>query len=179
MIVAGKGDARPSLEETARRLGIEDCVHFAGFVPDDKKHELLSRSWVHALTSPKEGWGITSIEASACGTPTVASDSPGLRETVRHEETGLLVPHADVDALADAIGRILNPETRDRMGLAARTMAERHSWGGVADAFEEVMLSLVAGSDRHRQRGVYPSPRGARISVGGESPSVQRLPAPR
>lgn len=144
MIVAGKGDARPALEETARRLGIEDSVHFAGFVPDEQKRELLSRSWVHALTSPKEGWGITSIEASACGTPTVASDSPGLRETVRHGETGLLVPHGDVAALAAALGRILQPGTRDRMGRAARTMAERYTWDGVADAFEELLYSVVA-----------------------------------
>ncbi|MDE2874042.1 MAG: glycosyltransferase family 4 protein [Gemmatimonadota bacterium] len=144
MIVAGKGDARPALEETARRLGIEDSVHFAGFVPDERKRELLSRSWVHALTSPKEGWGITSIEASACATPTVASDSPGLRETVRHGETGLLVPHGDVDALAAALGRVLQPETRDRMGRAARTMAELYTWRGVADAFEALLFSVVA-----------------------------------
>ena len=144
MIVAGKGDARPALEEAARRLGIEECVYFAGFVPDEQKRELLSRSWVHALTSPKEGWGITSIEASACGTPTVASDSPGLRETVRHGETGLLVPHGDVDALATALGRVLQPERRDRMGRAARTMALRYTWDGVADAFEALLRSLLA-----------------------------------
>ncbi len=154
MIVAGRGDARPGLEETARRLGIEDSVHFAGFVPDDRKRELLSRSWVHALTSPKEGWGITSIEASACGTPTVASDSPGLRETVRHGETGLLVPHGDVEALAAALGRTLQPETRDRMGRAARAMAAGYTWEGVADAFEELLLSVAATRGR---RGGAPS----------------------
>ena len=162
MIVAGKGDARPALEETARRLGIEDSVHFAGFVPDEQKRELLSRSWVHALTSPKEGWGITSIEASACGTPTVASDSPGLRETVRHGETGLLVPHGDVDALAAALGRVLQPSTRDRMGRAARTMAERYTWDGVADAFEDLLSSVVARGGGRPGPGSpgFPSGRG-------------------
>lgn len=152
MIVAGRGDARPTLEDTARRLGIDDGVHFAGFVPDEQKNELLSRSWVHALTSPKEGWGITSIEASACGTPTVASDSPGLRETVRHGETGLLVPHGDVDALASALGRVLNPATRDRMGVAARAMAQRYTWDGVADAFEELLSSVAARADSSGDR---------------------------
>ena len=162
MIVAGKGDARPALEETARRLGIGDSVHFAGFVPDERKRELLSRSWVHALTSPKEGWGITSIEASACGTPTVASDSPGLRETVRHGETGLLVPHGDVEALAAALGRTLQPETRDRMGRAARTMAERYTWDGVADAFEALLYSVVATRGQRSGTGSpgFPGGRG-------------------
>ena len=145
LIVAGKGDARQALEETARGLGILDRVRFAGFVPDDEKRDILAGSWVHALTSPKEGWGIASVEASACGTATVASDSPGLRETVRHGETGLLVPHGDVEALADALARVLEPVTRDRMGRAARVMAERFSWDGVADAIEELVRSLAEG----------------------------------
>ena len=145
LIVAGKGDARQALEEAARGLGVLDRVRFAGFVPDHEKRDILAGSWVHALTSPKEGWGIASIEASACGTATVASDSPGLRETVRHGETGLLVPHGDVEALADALTRVLEPGTRDRMGRAARVMAERFSWGGVADAIEELLRSLAEG----------------------------------
>ena len=151
MIVAGKGNARAHLEETVRRLGIGDGVHFAGFVPDEGKHELLSRSWVHALTSPKDGWGITSIEASACGTPTVASDSPGLRETVRHGETGLLVPHGDVEAVAAALEEALEPAHRDRMGRAARDMAQRYTWEGVTDAFEDLLSGLATGrSASHR-----------------------------
>ena len=144
MIVAGKGDARAQLEETARRLGIGESVHFAGFVPEKRKRELLSRSWVHVLTSPKEGWGITSIEASACGTPTVASDSPGLRETVRDGETGILVPHGDQDALAAALERALHPVNRDRMGSAAHDMAQRYSWERVTDAFADLLRGLVS-----------------------------------
>ena len=143
MIVAGKGDARAALEETARRLGIEDRVRFAGFVSEREKKELLSRSWVHVLTSPKEGWGIASVEASACGTPSAVSDSPGLRETVRHGETGLIVPHGDVDALAGALVRLLVPGERDRMGRAARIMAEEHSWERVADTAERFLESLA------------------------------------
>ena len=145
VVVAGKGSARASLEETTARLDLADRVRFAGFVPDDEKRELLSKSWVHALTSPKEGWGITSVEASACGTPTVASDSPGLRETVRHRETGLLVPHGDVDALAAALARLLEPAARDEMGRAARTMAETFTWERAADAFERLLESVAAG----------------------------------
>lgn len=143
VIVAGRGEARPGLEKLGRRLGITDQLHFAGFVPDAKKHELLSRAWVHVLTSPREGWGITSMEASACGTPTVASDSPGLRETVRHEETGLLVSHGNVPELAAALKRALDPSNRDKMGFAARQMAENYSWDNVADAFEPLLASLA------------------------------------
>lgn len=143
MVVAGKGDARAALEAAVSDLGISDRVRFTGFVSEQQKAVLLSRSWAHVLTSPKEGWGIVSMEASACGTPTVASDSPGLRETVRHGETGYLVPHGDVEALADALLRVMEPQNRDRLGLAARSMAEEYSWEAIADAFEAHVLSLV------------------------------------
>ena len=145
LIVAGRGRARAGLEKAARRLGIARRVRFAGFVDTEEKREMLSRAWVHVLTSPKEGWGIASVEASACGTATVASDSPGLRDTVRHGETGILVPHGDVDALASALARSLEPERRDRMGRAARRMAEHYTWDRAADAFEDMFQSLFAG----------------------------------
>lgn len=143
MIVAGKGDARGQLEQTAARLGIGGRVRFAGFVSEKQKTELLARSWVHVLTSPREGWGIASVEASACGTPSVVSDSPGLRETVRHGETGVIVPHGDIDALAGALERVMEPERRDRMGGAARKMAEGYSWDRAADAVEDFLESLA------------------------------------
>ena len=127
-MVAGRGDARQALEKTAKRLGVAERVRFAGFVSEQEKRNLLARAWVHALTSPREGWGITSIEASACGTATVASDSPGLRETVRHNETGLLCPHGDVGALAAALAKVMKPANRDRMGIAARRMAKGYRW---------------------------------------------------
>ena len=151
MIVAGKGDARPALEAMVRDLRIADRVRFAGFVSEKGKADLLSRAWVHVLTSPKEGWGIVSMEASACGTPTVASDSPGLRETVRHGETGYVVPHADVEALTDALLRAMEPRNRDGLGRAARSMAEEYSWESIADAFEAHLLSLA---ERARTAGL-------------------------
>ncbi|MDE2754896.1 MAG: glycosyltransferase, partial [Gemmatimonadota bacterium] len=89
------------------------------------------------------GWGIVSMEASASGTPTIASDSPGLRETVRHAETGYLVPHGDVGALARALERVMRLEDCNRLGRAARSMAEEHSWGAMADSFEDLLLSLA------------------------------------
>ncbi len=142
-IVAGKGDARYDLEKTSRELGIADQVRFAGFVSEADKADLLSQAWAHVLTSPKEGWGLVSMEASACGTATVASDSPGLRETVRHDRTGYLVPHGDVDALAAALMRVVNPTNRDRLGRAARLMAQEYSWKSVADAFESRLSRLL------------------------------------
>jgi glycosyltransferase involved in cell wall biosynthesis len=99
---------------------------------------------VHVLASPKEGWGIANLEAAACGTPTVASDSPGLRDSVQHGRTGFLVPHGDVAALADRIRALLeNPAERERMGREARAFAETFSWDASAERMLEVLRAAA------------------------------------
>ncbi|MBC8366453.1 glycosyltransferase family 4 protein, partial [bacterium] len=90
--IIGDGPERPELEKLSASLGLEDCVTFHGFMKLPDMVELLYRSHLFLNASPKEGWGLTVIEAGACGVPTVAADSPGLRDSVRHEETGVLVP---------------------------------------------------------------------------------------
>ncbi len=135
LLVAGTGDRAGALEALRTRLDLDDRVTFLGYVPEERKRELFRRAWVHALTSPKEGWGITNLEAAACGTPTVASDAPGLRDSVVDGVTGLLVPHGDVDALADALERLVGDAAlRRRMGREARAFAAEFTWDRSADA---------------------------------------------
>lgn len=146
LLVGGKGDHRPALETLVQQLELGDRVHFLGFVSESEKLELMQRSWVHVLTSPREGWGIANLEAAACGTPTVASDSPGLRDSVLPGRTGLLVPHGDVSALADALDRIVqDTEVRERLGRGAREWALTLSWDRVADRWEETLRRAAAG----------------------------------
>jgi glycosyltransferase involved in cell wall biosynthesis len=148
LIVGGIGDQFGRLRELASRLGVSDRVRFLGFVAEDRKVGYLRQAWIHVLTSPKEGWGIANLEAAACGTPSVASDSPGLRESVVDGETGLLVPHGDVAALSEALGSLIDDADRRRaMGRKARAFAERFSWDGSADAFETLLRRVVAGSE--------------------------------
>lgn len=147
LLVGGKGDHLPTLRTLAEDLGLGPRVEFLGFVPDELKLELFRRSWVHVLASPKEGWGITNMEAAACGTPTVASDAPGLRDSVVDGRTGFLVPHGDVDALADRIGALVrDDELRGRMGREARAFASRYSWESSAEAMERFLLRVVRNS---------------------------------
>lgn len=149
LLVGGKGDQAASLESLASRLGVSDRVRLLGFVPDETKLALLRSSWVHVLTSPKEGWGISVIEAAACGTPSVASNAPGLRESVAHERTGLLVPHGDVETLVDALRDLIrDPERRMRMSHDARSFAEGFSWDTSAERIEALLSRVVAASGR-------------------------------
>lgn len=146
LLVVGRGDHAATLRRRARGLGLgEDRVRFLGFVSEEDKLDLLRRAWVHVLTSPKEGWGIANLEAAACGTPTVASDSPGLRDSVKHGATGLLVPHGDVEALAEALDALLaDPDRVEAMGRRARSFSEGFSWDESARRMEAILAARVA-----------------------------------
>jgi glycosyltransferase involved in cell wall biosynthesis len=85
------GDYRPALERLAASLDLGERVRFLGRVSEEEKLRLLRRAWALVFASPKEGWGITNLEAASCGTPVVASNSPGIRESVSDGETGYLV----------------------------------------------------------------------------------------
>lgn len=142
--VAGGGDDRARLERLAGRLGVSEAVRFLGYVPESEKRALLRRAWAVVFPSAKEGWGMSNVEAAACGTPAIASDSPGLRESVRDEETGLLVPHDDAPALAAAMQRLAqHPERVAVLGAAARRFAARFSWDSAAAETEAHLLETI------------------------------------
>jgi glycosyltransferase involved in cell wall biosynthesis len=145
--IAGTGDYRPELERLVSRLELNKAVTFHGFVSEERKIDLMRWSWANVFPSPKEGWGITVIEAAACGTPSLASDSPGLRDSVRHGETGFLVPHGDVGALA---GRMLeladSARLVSRLGETGRRLAEGLSWERTAAATDRHLTDIIEGS---------------------------------
>jgi glycosyltransferase involved in cell wall biosynthesis len=129
LVVIGDGPFGPWLHRQAERLGVADAVEFRGFVPRPEKIRAIQESWVLVQPSPKEGWGLTVVEAGACGTAVVAADSPGLRDSVRHDVTGLLVPYGDDAGLAEALTRVLTDGAlRSRLGAAGIEWAARFQW---------------------------------------------------
>ncbi|MGH7664962.1 MAG: glycosyltransferase family 4 protein [Gemmatimonadaceae bacterium] len=148
--IAGTGDRRPALERLAASLDLGQRVQFLGFIDDDEKRALLRRSWALVFASPREGWGMTNLEAAACGTPVVASDSPGLRESIRHGETGLLVPHGDVAAMSAALARLAaSPALVESFGAAGRRFAEGFTWSRAAAGTEAHLMNHVADGGKH------------------------------
>jgi glycosyltransferase involved in cell wall biosynthesis len=146
LVLLGKGKDRPRLEALAQSLGLADCVTFAGWVSDDEKIQWLRRA--HALVYPsrKEGWGIPTMEAAACATPTLASDADGLRDAVRDGLTGFLIPHAEVDAWARSLITILTDTAlRTRMGAAARQWAQGFGWDTQAELMQTIVEDVAAG----------------------------------
>lgn len=144
--IAGAGDHRPALERLVGSLDLSERVKFLGRISESEKLALLRRAWALVFTSPKEGWGITNLEAAACGTPVVASDAPGLRESVRDGETGFLVPHGDVAALAAALHRLAgDPALVARLGQQGRAFATGFTWDRAAAETADHLRRVVAG----------------------------------
>jgi len=144
LIVAGKGDDRPRLENLTVSWELSDAVEFAGFVSDERKVELLRTAWATLYPSPKEGWGIANMEAAACGTPSIASDSPGLRETVLDGETGFLVQHDSPSEWAARMIRLSEDrELRARLGAGALRHASGFTWERAARETEASIIAAV------------------------------------
>lgn len=143
--IAGAGDYRPALEQLAHSLDLGARVRFLGRVSEADKLLLLRRAWALTLASPKEGWGITNMEAAACGTPVVASNSPGIRESVQDGRTGFLVPHRNIDAMTAALERLArDPTLVATMGHAGREFAETLTWDHAAAATAAHLAQVVA-----------------------------------
>lgn len=145
--VAGGGDHLEELQQLARDTGQADAVRFLGFVSEEEKLRLFRSAWANVFPSPKEGWGITVMEAAACGTPSIASDSPGLRDSVRAGVTGWLVPHGDAAALARQYLVLAGDRGLvDRFGVAARQHAEQLTWDAAASQTEAQLQDLIKGN---------------------------------
>ena len=145
--IVGDGPYREGLESLARALGIQERVEFLGAVSHGEKVEALNQALVAAAPSPKEGWGLTVIEANACGTPVVASRSPGLVESVQDGKTGILVRHGDTAALADAIVSLIEDRPRRlAMAEAGLRWARGFTWERCYRESRAVMERAAGGS---------------------------------
>ncbi len=144
LVIVGRGDDEARLVTAARTLGLENRVEFLGYVSEADKVAWLQRAWVLAYPSPKEGWGIANVEAAACGTPVVASDAPGLRESVDVGESGFLVSHGDAEAWTAALREVLgDPALRDRLGKGGIAHAAQFSWDRAASETEAHLYKSV------------------------------------
>jgi len=143
LVVAGQGWWEEPLRRLAADLGIEERVRFAGFVPEQRKHELLCGAWLLLLPSLKEGWGLTIVEAGARGTPSVAFRSAGgVVDAMADGKTGMLVED-EVEFYRAVRLLLLDAQRRAEMGAAAAAYARRFTWAGAGAAFARVVAGQL------------------------------------
>lgn len=156
--IGGTGLMRDALLAQVRELGLEKVITLPGRVSDQVKSDLLGSAWLTAAPSLAEGWGLTVLEANMVGTPAVAYDVPGLRDSIRDRQTGWLVPPGTdlATALASALSEFADPTRRSWLADQCRQWAGMFSWEASAERLAGVLLSEIS----HRDLG-WPSRRRA------------------
>ena len=147
--IVGGGPLLKKLPAWIKSHGLDGEVELTGFVPAARKYELLSSSLALLQTSYKEGWGLTVMEAAQLCKTTIASDVPGLRDSVRDGETGILFPSGDAPACAAAMEKIYgDAELRANLGRNAKRYALTFSWEKSARETLELLERTVEGGVR-------------------------------
>jgi glycosyltransferase involved in cell wall biosynthesis len=143
--IAGDGPSRAKLEEAVSQLGLTGRVAFLGALTQHELAELLGRCHTFVLPSLSEGLPLSLLEAMASGCAVVSTDVSGIKDLVTDEVTGLLVPPADPQALAQAVLRVLSDEELSKR-LTSNALAlvqERYSWESVAKRVAAVYASVL------------------------------------
>lgn len=155
--IVGQGPDRTRLERLAWSLKLATHVRFHGYLPGAARDQLAAQAWVAVCPSAFEGWGVSCVEAGARGLPVVASNVNGLRDSVRDGITGLLVPHGEPHALAEAlVGLLGDPERRDAMSTAGIEWAAAHSWERSTTELRVVLGSAIDAGRRGDTLSVAP-----------------------
>jgi glycosyltransferase involved in cell wall biosynthesis len=129
LTIAGEGESRNELEKLVHSLKLNEAVKFLGKVTEETKTRLFAKSWVMVQPSKIEGWGITAIEANASGTPVVASNVAGLRDSVSNPHSGYLVPWGQPQEFAQKIELILtNKKIRKGLEKESVLWAKQFCW---------------------------------------------------
>ncbi|UCF06658.1 MAG: glycosyltransferase family 4 protein [bacterium] len=144
LVIIGTGPHQAVLEREVQRLGLTEAVEFKGYMESEELVRYLNRTHLVMNPSPKEGWGLTVVEANACGVPVVASDRPGLRDSVMDGETGILVPYGDERAFAARAVEILEDrELHGRLREGALRRVRELTWERCASETKEFLESTL------------------------------------
>ena len=143
--VVGGGWWDAELHRYAEERGAGSTVRFEGHVDEVRKHELFETSWVLALPSLKEGWGLVVGEAGMHRTPAVAyASAGGTRESIAHGRSGLLVEGPQ--ELTAALETLLSDtQRREQLGHGAYEMSHRFTWEHAQESFAHVMAAALRG----------------------------------
>ncbi|MHB1329186.1 MAG: glycosyltransferase family 4 protein [Gemmatimonadales bacterium] len=144
--IIGQGPDRARLEGLVRK-DPELPIRFLGSVSDTERDDILASAWANVLMSRKEGFGLTVLEASRMGTPSVVAFAPGLQDAVRHLDDGLWVPYHHILTLADALRYLIhNPDAVSRLGASAQRRVASRGWDRAAIEMDATVRDAISGA---------------------------------
>ncbi len=147
LLIVGSGSMEHELKEMVSSMGIENDVHFTGFIPSEKVSEYhkMIDIYVAASIEDSESFGVAILEAGACGKPVVVSNVGGLSEIVENGKTGLIVEKQNTKALAEGIEKLLvNINLRNEMGNNGRMkVLQEYNWADSVDKMISIYKSVL------------------------------------
>ncbi len=143
--IIGEGKQRQYLENKIQQFGLTNCVRLLGF--QNNPYKYMAAADVFVLSSLFEGFGNVIVEAMACGAPVVATDCPyGPREIIENGVSGLLVPPANVEALSEAIVRVLKDrELKQKLSQNGKERSQDFHAKAIASAYGELFERVACG----------------------------------
>ncbi|MDD5609098.1 MAG: glycosyltransferase [Ignavibacterium sp.] len=145
LLIVGKGSQREVLEKIVRNYDIEKEVEFTGYIDPQEIHKYHQQIDICVIPSISESFGVSAVEAMACGKPVIASNVGGLAEVIDHEKTGILVEPKNSDAIFKALDEmIINKEYRIILGNAAREKVSKiYNWDNSVQLMNDVYKKVV------------------------------------
>ncbi len=146
MVIAGDmGSAYArNLEKYVQNSLHRDAISLLGRIDEEQKQELMRSAGVIVVTSIKEGWGLIVTEANSQGTPAVAYDVDGLRDSVRSGETGLVTPNGNTKAMGEAIVQLLRDDnTYQKIRTQAWTWSQEFTYANSYSDFRKILTLVV------------------------------------
>ncbi len=153
LILVGDGDYLPEVKRLTAKLNLQNKVTFTGATHFQSKIDFLNKMWFMVNPSPKEGWGLTVIEANSCGLPVIAANSPGLRDSVVNNETGLLYPYGDTKKLAQLIINLIqNNKLRNSFIKPCINWANQFNWNKSANDMIQLITNVLTRREKDAKR---------------------------
>ncbi len=144
LVIVGDGPFKSRVEDYIVRQGLQDRVRLKGFDSEEEKIHLLQHAAVHLQSSYKEGWGLSVIEANACGCAVVANNTTGLCDSVVDGESGLLYDYCDLDDAAGKVKLVLSDsELHARLIESGCWRGSEFSWERNSDEMIEYLEQLA------------------------------------
>lgn len=147
LLIVGEGTEKNNLIKLSIELGVIDYVTFAGAVDNKLVPEYINMMDIVCMPSLMESFGVSAVEACACGRPVIATNVGGLKEIIIDDLNGYLVTSRDYDDLADKIKKIIsNKNTFLQLSLNARNQAVlKYDWNENAKIMEKIYDKLIVG----------------------------------
>ena len=154
LLLVGTGSKRytDTLIRLAARLRVSGAVEHCGWLEGPLKYRLMADAHVLLMASAREGWGLVVTECNSCGTPAVVYDVPGLRDSVRHLKTGLVVRPSPSHLTEGMLKLIQDPDLYNRFRAAARDSSRGYTYEAGARVVRDTLGTAIASAATANQR---------------------------